>query len=73
MSVGLGLGLAFVRLFRCIILCVFCFSLDYFVESYVVCFCCVKAKFHYACWFEAGSKLVTDQLGDQLRTSNQLA
>jgi len=33
MSVGLGLGLAFVRLFRSIILCVFCFSLDYFVES----------------------------------------
>jgi len=23
---------------------------------------CVKAKFHYASWFEAGSKLVADQL-----------
>jgi len=27
--------------------------------------CCLKAKFHYASWFEAGSKL----FGDQLRTS----
>jgi len=39
----------------------------------------IKAKFHYASWFEAGSKLVADRLeaGRQLRTclrppSNQL-
>jgi len=31
MSVDLGLGLVFVRLFRFSILCVFWFSLDYFV------------------------------------------
>ena len=31
MSVGLGVGLVFVRLFRLSILCVFWFSLDYFV------------------------------------------
>jgi len=36
----------------------------------------VKAKFHYASCFEAGSKLVAGQLGtvcDQLRTSFELA
>jgi len=34
----------------------------------------VKAKFHYASWFEAGSKLVGDQLRTCLRpASNQLA
>jgi len=26
------------------------------------CELCLKAKFHYAIWFEAGSKLVADQL-----------
>jgi len=31
MTAGLGLGLVFVRLFRFSILCVFWFSLDYFV------------------------------------------
>jgi len=36
MSVGLGLGLVFVCLFRFSILCVFWFSLDYFVR--VLCF-----------------------------------
>jgi len=29
----------------------------------------VKAKFHYASWFEAGSKLVTDRFEAGLRTS----
>jgi len=31
MSVGLGLGLVFMHLFRFSILCVFWFSLDYFI------------------------------------------
>ena len=35
-----------------------------FVERHVVCQTCVcsslKAQFHYAIWFEAGSKLVAD-------------
>jgi len=29
----------------------------------------IKAKFHYASWFEAGSKLVADQFRTCLRTS----
>jgi len=52
MSVGLGSGLVFVRLFRFIILCVFWLSLDYF------CYCVVMAVLwnragHYvfALWF----------------------
>jgi len=32
--------------------------------------CLVKAKFHYASWFEAGSKLVADRFEP---ASNQLA
>ena len=48
--------------------------------------CCIKAKFHYASWFEAGSKLVADRFeakfiyaiwfesaSNQLRTSSEPA
>jgi len=42
MSVGLGLGLVSVHLFRFSILCVFQFSLDYLVCSCVFCFSCVR-------------------------------
>jgi len=37
-------------------------SLRRYVQFGCVMICVIKAKFHYASWFEAGSKLVADQL-----------
>ena len=48
LTVGLGLGLVSVHLFRFSILCVFRFSLDYLVVvlfACVVCLCCVRFSF----------------------------
>jgi len=36
----------------------------------ITAFCLVKAKFHYTIWFEAGSKLVVNQLRACLQTDS---